>query len=231
MAKNKADAPEATSFGVEALIARLKDDGVRAGRDQADEIIENARNRADQLLAEAHAEATNIVAGARAEAERLKTASDEAIQIAMRDTVLGFREEIQGILTQRVQRLVSEQMVDGALLEKLIVQIAARSIELAGVHESSDVEIQLPARPLGIEELKRDPRALQDALSRLAKQIAGETWREGVTLAASADNQGGLRVLVKDKEIEIDLTPEALTDLLLQHLQPRFRALMHGIIQ
>jgi V/A-type H+-transporting ATPase subunit E len=37
--------------------------------------------------------------------------------------------------------------------------------------------------------------------------------------------------LVKDKELEIDLTPEALAELLLEHLQPRFRALMQGIIQ
>ena len=121
--------------------------------------------------------------------------------------------------------------MDRKLLQKLILQVAARSIEAGGVAKATDVEVQLPPQPLGIEELKKKPKALKDALSRLAKQIAGETWRDGVALTAGDESRQGLRVVVKDKELEIDLTPEALADLLLEHLQPRFRALMQGIIQ
>jgi len=231
MAKPETAAPETTSSGVEALIARLKDEGVQAGRHESDQIVEEARGKAETVLAEARAEAGRIVEEARAEAGRLKTASDEAVQVAMRDTILHFREELRGYLDQRVRRLVSEEMVDRELLQKLILQVGARSVEAAGVADAESVEIQLPPQPLAIEELKRDPRALQDELSRLAKQIAGATWRDGVTLTAFDENARGLRVVVKDKELEVDLTPEAVADLLLQHLQPRFRALMQGIIQ
>ena len=45
MAKLKTADPEATSSGVEALIARLKDDGVQAGRQEADRIVEQDRVR------------------------------------------------------------------------------------------------------------------------------------------------------------------------------------------
>jgi V/A-type H+-transporting ATPase subunit E len=231
MAKPKAADPEATSSGVEALIARLKDDGVQAGRQEAGQIVEEARSRAETMVEEARTEASRIVEEARADAGRQKIAADEAVQVAMRDTTLRFREEIRGYLDERVRRLVSEEMVDRELLQKLILQVAARSIETGGVAGATDVEIQLPPKPLGIEELKKDPEALKDALSRLAKQIAGETWRDGVALTAFDETRKGLRVIVKDKDLEIDLTPEALADLLLEHLQPRFRALMQGIIQ
>ena len=231
MAKPNTADPEATSSGVEALIARLKDDGVQAGRQEADRIVEEARDRAEARLTEARSEADRLVAEAREEAARQKTAADEAVQVAMRDTVLRFREEIRSYLDERVRRLVSEEMVNRELLQKLILQVAARSLEEAGVADSSDVEVQLPPQPLGIEELKKDPAALKDALSQLAKQIAGETWRDGMALTAFDENRKGLRVLVKDKDLEIDLTPEALAELLLEHLQPRFRALMQGIIQ
>jgi len=231
MAKPKTADPEATSSGVEALIARLKDDGVQAGRQEASQIVEEARDRAEAALAEARAEASRIVEKAREEAARQKTAADEAVKVAMRDTILRFREEIRDYLDERVRRLVSEEMVNRELLQKLILQVAARSLEAGGVADSSEVEVQLPPQPLGIEELKKDPAALQDALSQLAKQIAGETWRDGVALTAFDETREGLRVVVKDKELEIDLTPEALADLLLEHLQPRFRALMQGIIQ
>ncbi len=231
MAKPNTADPEATSSGVEALIARLKDDGVQAGRQEADRIVEEARDRAEATLAEARTEASRLVEEAREEAARQKTAADEAVQVAMRDTVLRFREEIRGYLDERVRRLVSEELVNRELLQKLILQVAARSLDASGVAESSDVEIQLPPQPLGIEELKKDPAALQDALSQLTKHIAGETSRDGVALTAFDERRKGLRVVVKDKELEIDLTPEALAELLLEHLQPRFRALMQGIIQ
>ena len=207
MAKPKTADPEATSSGVEALIARLKDDGVQAGREEGDRIVEKARDQAEATLAKARTEASRLVEEAREEATRQKTAADEAVQVAMRDTVLRFREEIRGYLDERVRRLVSEEMVNRELLQKLILQVAARSYEASGVADSSDVEIQLPPRPFGIEELKKDPAALQDALSQLAKQIAGETWRDGVALTALDEKRKGLRVVVKDKELEIDLTP------------------------
>lgn len=231
MAKPKTVDIEATSSGVEALLNRLKDDGVQAGRQEADRIVEDARGRAEATLEEARAEANRIVVEAKEEAARQKTAADEAVQVAMRDTVLRFREEIQSHLDDRVRRLVSEEMVNRELLQNLVLQVAARSLEAAGVADATDVEVQLPPEPLGLEELKDDPAALQDALSQLARQIAGETWRDGMELTPFDGSQKGLRVVVKDKELEIDLSPEALTGLLLEHLQPRFRALMRGIIQ
>ena len=55
--------------------------------------------------------------------------------------------------------------------------------------------------------------------------------REGVSFSASEDVQAGIRVQVKDKDIILDLTEEAVAGLLLQHLQPRFRAILEGIVK
>jgi V/A-type H+-transporting ATPase subunit E len=38
----------------------------------------------------------------------------------------------------------------------------------------------------------------------------------------------GIRVRLKDEELELDLSDRAIADLLLEHLQPRFRAVMEG---
>ena len=223
-------AQAATSAGVQELIDRIHDQGVKAGREKAEAIVEEARREAERTLREAQKGAATLLQEAREEAARVQEAGQEALRIASRDTIMRFNEEMMALLEQRVRRLVSVEMVDRELLRSLILQVAARPVE-AVVQGAERVAIHLPPEPLGIEELKRDPKALEDALSRLVKQIAGETWREGVTFHASGQLEQGIRVEVKDQDLNLDLSPQAVADLLLLHLQPRFRALMQGIIQ
>ena len=40
----------------------------------------------------------------------------------------------------------------------------------------------------------------------------------------------GIRVRLLDDDLEIDLTDEAIAELLLEHLQPRFRAVLTGMV-
>ena len=55
--------------------------------------------------------------------------------------------------------------------------------------------------------------------------------RAGVTFSAADDMTAGLRVRVQDKDVTFDLTEAAVAGLLLQHLQPRFRAILEGIVK
>ena len=61
--------------------------------------------------------------------------------------------------------------------------------------------------------------------------LTSEMLRQGISFSASEDGTTGIRVQVKDKDIEIDLTEEAVAVLLLQHLQPRFRAILEGVVK
>jgi V/A-type H+-transporting ATPase subunit E len=46
-----------------------------------------------------------------------------------------------------------------------------------------------------------------------------------------ADVADGIQVRLVDKEIILDLNDQTIADLLLAHLQPRFRALLEGIVK
>jgi V/A-type H+-transporting ATPase subunit E len=52
-----------------------------------------------------------------------------------------------------------------------------------------------------------------------------------VTFKPLQSEAGGIRVVLTENDLEIDLSDHAIADMLLQHLQPRFRALMQGIIR
>jgi V/A-type H+-transporting ATPase subunit E len=227
----KVTTAERTSSGVEALLERLREEGVQSGRARAEAIVSTAQDQADSILTEARANATRIVDDARREAQRMRDVGEEALRIAGRDTVLRFREQLLSYLEDRVRRLVSEQMEDAELMGKLIIEVAARARSETGIEDSSALEIMLPPEVLGIEELKQRPEELTGELSRLAKAIAGATFREGVTFRSMSPGMRGIRVRVIDRDLDVDLTPDTVADLLMQHLQPRFRALMQGIIQ
>jgi V/A-type H+-transporting ATPase subunit E len=59
--------------------------------------------------------------------------------------------------------------------------------------------------------------------------ITGEMLREGVELHPSGAISGGIRVRLIGEEVEIDLSDQALSELLLKHLLPRYRAIVTGV--
>jgi V/A-type H+-transporting ATPase subunit E len=225
------EAPLPTSSGVKELIERLREQGVQSGRDKAADIVNEAERQAEETVRKAQQKAEGIVNEARDEAERLRNAGEDALRVATRDTVLRFREELMGYLNERVRRLVCEQLEDKELLQRLILEVAAQASRDAGVEGEMEVELLLPTEILGIEELRQKPEELEGKLSELVKQISSAAWREGVTFKPLEKGALGIRVVLTEKDIEVDMSDKAIADMLLEHLQPRFRALMEGIIR
>jgi V/A-type H+-transporting ATPase subunit E len=51
-----------------------------------------------------------------------------------------------------------------------------------------------------------------------------------VSFARSGDDAGGIRIVLKDDGLVVDLTDAAVAEVILRHLQPRFRALLEGVV-
>jgi V/A-type H+-transporting ATPase subunit E len=68
-------------------------------------------------------------------------------------------------------------------------------------------------------------------LTRFALGLSADMLRTGVSLSASADQGTGIEVRVSDGRLVVDLSDGAVAALLLQHLQPRFRAILEGIVR
>ena len=235
MADNKSPAggpadTEATSSGVEALIERLRQQGVEAGRAARDEFIGEAEREGETIIKDAREKAAAIVAEAHQESERLKASGEDALRVAMRDTVLRMRETLRKRLEGQVRSLVAKQLVDEEFLRRLIVEVAGQARDDSQADQAEHVEVLLPPEAIGLEELQRRPEELQSKLSQFAKEIASATWRDGVIIDTLEPGSRGIRIRLKDEELELDLSDRAIADLLLEHLQPRFRAVMEGLV-
>ena len=232
MAEQQTSMAGKVSSGVEQLISRLRDDGVRQGREEAQRIVEDAEHRATWLMEQAREQADELIAKAREESERLRRSGEEALQIAARDAVLNMKGFLSERFAVEVRRLVGEQLRDEELLRQMILEIAGRVRDDLGLEQARQMEVLLPRDVIGLDELRHHPETLKEGtLSHFVLAVAQSLLRDGVTFSNGKPGQCGICLRLTGQDLEVELTDEAVAKLLLAHLQPRFRALLEGIVR
>ena len=218
------------SSGVEELIEKLRQQGVDKGQQEASKLVEDAEHRADWLLSQAHQEAEQIVSKARAAANNLRQSGEDALRIAARDMHLEVRETLSHSFSDQVERLVAQQMDNEAFMRKLILSLVDKASQDHGITDADKMEVLLPDDFIGLDELRRNPKEYREGvLSQFVQSLAAEQMREGISFDLH-DGQG-IRVRLSGEEVEVDLSADAIAKLLLKHLQPRFRAIIEGVIR
>ncbi len=224
--------PVAPSHGIDALIQKLRDEGVSAGRKQADSILAQAKQSAKQMVDKANEEARKHLEASRKEAAAFQSAGEAAIKTAMRDTMLEMKSRLMQRFSADVKRLVGAELQHEALLKQLILEVAGKARETLAASDAQQLEVVLPAQVVGLEALRNNPDELRSGkLTQYVLGLSDDIMREGVSFSASEDITAGIRIHMVDKEITLDLTDEAIAALLLEHLQPRFRAILEGIVK
>jgi len=230
--KEKINSSDYASYGVEALIQRLRDEGVEEGKNQAEQMLQEARQKSTTIREQAKQEAKDIVENARKEAEALKAAGRDALELAARDAHLKLRELVMDRFSDEVRRLVGKVMQPEPFMEKLILQVVGRARDQIGLDKQDRLHIKLPENLIDIDDLRKNPEELKEGtLAHFVLSVMASLLREGITYQPAGDVTGGLKVYLQDGDVEVDLSDEAIASVLLEHLQPRFRALLEGIVK
>ena len=220
-----------TAAGVEALLERLRAEGVQAGEAAGERLTRTAEAKAREIREQAEKDAAALVEAARREAANLERGGKEALRVAMRDAVLDLKQTLADRFKGEVTRLVSRHMRDEDLVRQMVLEVAGRTAREAGVAEARAVEVLLPADVVGLEDIRRDPTALtRGELGTFVLGSVHELLREGVTLGRIDGGSAGIQVRLEDQGIVLDLSDRAVAAVILAHLQPRFRALLEGVI-
>ena len=214
--------------GVQELISRLRDEGVKAGQEKSDQILQEAQEQAARIVATARAEAEELLSKARSEIEREKAAALESVRVAIRDTELKMEAEVKADFAAHVRRLVSVEMSDKKFLRQMILGIAGMAADEKAC-EDRPIEVLLPKDLFATDEKRtRLTEKGQERVRRLVLGISGDMLRDGVDLKPSDDISGGIRIRLVGEDLEIDLSDKAISELLLQNLLPRYRAIVSG---
>jgi V/A-type H+-transporting ATPase subunit E len=217
------------SSGVQELIDRLRDKGIAEGQKQADSIISEAREQAAQIIEKAKKEAGDIMSEAQREAEKYRKNAEEALEIAARDTVLDLKNNLTSRFSRRVSEMVGSTLDNEEFLQKVILEVAGKIRE--NIDDKEKLEILLPADVIGLEELRRNPEKVKKgSLGKFVLSAAEDMFREGVAIQQGGQKKG-IRIVMVDSKLQIDINERIVTEIMLQHLLPRFRALLEGSIQ
>ncbi|MFW5834429.1 MAG: hypothetical protein ACOCYE_10055 [Pseudomonadota bacterium] len=173
-----------------------------------------------------------MVETARREAENLRQAGEDALQVAARDTILDVKDRLTKRFAADVERAVSAATRDEDLLRSMILEIVGRARAEGGIDDASEVEVILPRTAIGLDDLRRKPEELEaGSLAHFVAASVGGMLRAGVSFARADDDEGGLRLRLVDRSVTVDLSDRAVAEAILVHLQPRFRALLEGVVK
>ncbi len=222
------DEQRAVSSGVQDLIARLRDDGVKAGREKAEQVLEEAREEAARIVAEAKSQADEILSRAKVQIERDRNACMGSLRTAIRDTELKMESELKADFAAHVRRLVSIEMGDREFIRQCILAVSGMATGHM-VCEGQPVEVLLPKDLFETDETgSRLTSEGKERMHHLVLGISADMLREGVELKPSRNLKRGIRVRLRGEDLEIDLSDKALSDLLLENLLPRYQAIVRG---
>ena len=198
---------------LQELTDKLYNEGLAKGRQDADNLLEQARIQAGEIVAEAKAKADAIVEDARRESEELKTRVEGDVKMASAQTVSALRQQIeQMISTKTVGAAVDAALADGKLVGKLIGTIAGAFDPSQG---QKSLEVILPESQKASLE------------SSLQQSIGGELAK-GLTFGFSDDVAAGFRIVPKDGGYYLDFTDESFKALLGEYLRPATKKILFG---
>lgn len=204
------------SSGVQQLIDRLHHQGVAKGKEEAEALVTAARQQALEIMDEAKRQADAMLQSAREEAERTRRSGEEALRMAGRDATLELMESLREDFVRRLHHLVQHQLEDESFLRQMLLEITRQAVtrdDQEGVHLVFLGDADSDAYPTG-------------SLDDFARGLAADAVRQGLTFSTSDSETSGIRVQFVEDDLEVDLTEETLTALLMKHLSPKFREIL-----
>ncbi|HEY8036819.1 MAG TPA: hypothetical protein VIF37_14660 [Methylobacter sp.] len=209
-----------TESSVQALIDRIRDQGVQNANREGARILAEAEAKASQLLADAQKQVEQLRAKATADIEAEQAAAQEALKLSARDTVMRLKNLVSTAFETFVRRLVTTATQDRELMKNLVLVLAGHSAE----EFIKDKQIQILLSD-AILTGKSDPK-LRELGKQTILSLSSDMLREGVELIPSSSVEGGAKVRLVGEQLEIDLSDKAISKMLAEHLLPRFQAIL-----
>ena len=188
----------------------LKNETLQPAQKEAQKIIEGAEQEARNIQRAAETQAEEILSAAKVKASKHKELFDHSIRLACSQVLETLRQEIENnLFNTSLSAWLSKQTVDADLAAKLINAIV-KAVEKEGTSAefSAIIPSQIPAEKVN---------------ALLLKEVLGKLREKSVVLSSMT---GGVQLKLHDKQLTLDLSDEALKELLGRYIRKDFRDLL-----
>lgn len=196
------------SMEVQSLIDRIQTEGVNKAEAEKKQIIENAQKEAATLIANAKAEATEIIKNATDESAKLEERAKSAVQQASRDVIIGLRVDLEN----RLRKVVKES-VAGALTPEMMGKIIQAIVQ--NDQTSDGIELAVA-------------KSISENDINVIKNKVAETYKSQVEIMLRNDFTAGFKVGFKGSDLFLDLSDEALTQIICAYVGPKIATILEA---
>lgn len=108
---------------IESFVTKLQEEGVQAGRQDADRLRAEAEKQAAEIVQKARQQAEKIIADANAQADDAGARSQTELELAARDAALRLQEALGRSLSALIAEDVRQKLEDSEFLGKILHEI------------------------------------------------------------------------------------------------------------
>lgn len=176
---------------LEGIVSKLKEQGINAGEQEKQRIIEEAKKQAELLISEAKAKSNTIISEAETKAHQVERNAQTAIAQASRDmieaTKIAILKYLRTVFGEQCRTLFTKEEYLQELLKAVVLSISgSKSIKVAPEMQKSMEEFLLK------EALKEEVTLTPLSVSK-AKIKVKSTEKEGISFVLSRkDVEAGL---------------------------------------
>lgn len=191
----------------------LRKETIEPAKQEAKEIIENAHLQAAGIVNEAKERVQGLLKNAASDIEQKKKAFESTLQIACRQGIEKLKQRIEEeLLVKGLKELVSKETADPKFLAEWISSFL-QALEAKGIDEDLSALIPKSVTPRSINAL-------------LASRFLDRLKEKSVVLG---DFDGGLQIKLHDRKITIDISDQALRELIADFIRRDFRELIFQV--
>ena len=198
---------------IKKICDAIKTQTIEPAKKRAEEIIENAKLEAAEIKKNAEKVRQEILLQTEKELQQKQNLCLSSIKSASKQVIDQLKQELENeFFAKNLNDLITDSLCDPSLIAKLITAIV-ENIEKEGL--DIDISAIVPQK-VGADNISK--LLVQDILNKLKEKKVIE-----------GGFSGGVKVKLHDKQITIDITDEALTDLVSRYIRKDFREMIFKV--
>jgi len=197
---------------IESFVTKLQNEGVEAGKQQAEAIRSEAQQEADRIVQEAQEQARRITQEADQQARETRQRAQTDLELAARDTVLRLRDTLGRALRAVLVTGAEQPMRDPEFLKGLIRDVV---MQYARADREGQVGIHVNVG--------------EDIQGQLADWCRAQLAPEAHGAGIQVDLRGTLREAGFEYEVEganVEVTRQSVVEVLSDLVSPRLREIV-----
>lgn len=192
---------------IQRICDKIRRETIEPSKEEAQSIIAAAKKKAEEITRDAGHQADHLIKQAKAQIEQERSVFHASLQQAAKQTVEGLRQDLESkFFNEELESILREQLSKPEVISQLVNGIVS-AIEKDGI--TTDLTAVIPRSV-----------SAKDVSALLIQNVRNRLENKPLEIGSFA---GGAQVKLINQKMTLDLTDQALKELLAHYMRKDFR--------